>query len=39
MRGKRLAHLVVASLSLALMIVFAPYAHASPAGAGVPGKQ
>src|SRR5689334_8111918 len=33
MRSKRLARLVVASLTLALMIVFAPYAHASPAGA------
>src|SRR6476661_737677 len=30
MHSKRLAQWVVASLSLALMIVFAPYAHASP---------
>ena len=36
MRSKRLAHLVVASLTLTMMIVFAPYAHASPGGAGVP---
>ena len=36
MRSKRLGRLMVASLTLAMLIVLAPRAYASPAGAGVP---